>query len=459
MNLKFRFSILFTSFVAFILLVTSASIYVVYFNYRASDHFRRMRTEAFNISKEFYDIRKIHDSALLMNDFHQAHRNVLNEETVAVFDSGLNVLFKEPDTLSNKIEASIFEQIQKVPNGEYRYRNGIREYSGLYDDRTGLYIHISAIDRYGLSRLNTLKYILGGVFLASLFVTLVFSFFFARAAFRPLSNLGRQMQKVNEINLSERLDEGKEKNEVTQIAINFNRMLDRLKQAFDTQKNFVHHASHELRTPLATMLAFTESALRKDLDKEGYVKVLHSLKEDQEGMIELTNSLLLLSQYEKIQFSRQWPSVRIDELLYDAISIARKLLPGIEIELEFAGLPSNENDLLIHANEALLKVAFTNLFKNAWQYSKDKRVTVSIDADQGKLDVHVDNVGEHLQPSDAEKLKIPFFRGANSTSVKGFGLGLSIVHRIVSLHDASLDYKAMEPNINRFSIHFHQVQQ
>ncbi len=457
MNLKFRFAILFTSFVAIILLATSASIYVLYFNYRAGDHFRRLRSEGFAVSKEYFEIKKIRDSsAVLMNNLHQSHKNVLFEEHVVVFDSGLNILFKEPDTLTTHIDADFLASIQKEPSGEYRYREGNRESSGLYDDRTGLYVQVSAIDRYGINRLSTLKYILAGVFLASLFVTAIFSFLFARAAFKPLSNLGRQMQKVNEMNLSERLDEGKVKNEVTQIAINFNYMLDRLKQSFEAQKSFVHHASHELRTPLATMLSFTESALRKDLDKDGYRKVLHSLKEDQEGMIELTNSLLLLSQYEKIQFSRQWPAVRIDELLYDAISIARKLLPGIEIELEFAGLPSNEDDLIIHSNEALLKVAFTNLFKNAWLYSKDKKVTVAIDADEGKLEVHVDNAGEHLQPSEVEKLKVPFFRGANAANVKGFGLGLSIVHRIVSLHNAWLSYTAIEPNINRFTIHFNQ---
>jgi len=456
MNLKFRFALLFTFFVAIILLITSASIYILYFNYRSGDHYRRLRSEALNISKEFYEIKKIKDSIVLMNNLQQSHKNVLYEERVAVFDSGLNVLFKEPDTLSNAIDASLFEHIQKSPAGEYRFKNGNMECSGIYDDRTGLYIYISAIDRYGLNRLSTLKYILAGVFAASLFITAIFSFFFARAAFRPLSNLGRQMQKVNEMNLSERLEEGKTKNEVTQIAINFNSMLDRLKKGFDAQKNFVHHASHELRTPLATMLAFTESALRKDLDKDGYRKVLYSLKEDQEGMIELTNSLLLLSQYEKIKFSRQWPAVRIDELLYDAISIARKLLPGIEIELEFAGLPGNEEDLIIHTNEALLKVAFTNLFKNAWQYSIDKKVIVAIDADEGKLEVHVDNAGEHLQPAEIERLKVPFFRGTNAGNVKGFGLGLSIVHRIVSLHSAELSYTPVQPNINRFTIHFHQ---
>ncbi|MFX8797645.1 histidine kinase dimerization/phospho-acceptor domain-containing protein, partial [Acinetobacter baumannii] len=84
-------------------------------------------------------------------------------------------------------------------------------------------------------------------------------------------------------------------------------MLQRLNNAFEFQKNFVHYASHELRTPLAVMLSQTESALNKNLSPENFQKVLESLKEEQLNLIELTNSLLLLSQYEKLQFYFQLP--------------------------------------------------------------------------------------------------------------------------------------------------------
>ncbi|MFT2526190.1 histidine kinase dimerization/phospho-acceptor domain-containing protein, partial [Escherichia coli] len=72
--------------------------------------------------------------------------------------------------------------------------------------------------------------------------------------------------------------------------------------AFFFQKNFVQHASHELRTPLAVMLSQTESALHNQHTIEEYKKILESLREDQQQMIELTNSLLLISQYEKLDF-------------------------------------------------------------------------------------------------------------------------------------------------------------
>jgi signal transduction histidine kinase len=103
-----------------------------------------------------------------------------------------------------------------------------------------------------------------------------------------------------------------------------------------------------------------------------------------------------------------------------------------------------------------LKVAFTNLIKNAWQYSTDKKVFVTIDVTEKAMNVYFENNGKHLTASEVEKLKVPFFRGSNSSNVKGFGLGLSIVQRVIALHQATFDYTAIKPSINRFSIYFRQ---
>ena len=218
----------------------------------------------------------------------------------------------------------------------------------------------------GTVKPKSLELILGYVFGGAVFITLLTSVVFVRQVLSPLIKLSMQMQQTTELNLSEQLDIGKGKKEVNQIARNFNAMLERL--------------NHELRTPLATMLSQTESALRKDLSKEEYRKVLESLQEDQVGLIDLTNSLLLLSQYEKIQSSSKWPLMRIDEVLYDTISATKKMLNGVDVELQFTNVPDDEDELMIKGNEALLKVAFSNLIKNAWQYSSNKKVVVTIDA-------------------------------------------------------------------------------
>ena len=86
--------------------------------------------------------------------------------------------------------------------------------------------------------------------------------------------------------------------------------------------------------PLFAM-AQTESALRKNLTVTEAKEVLELLKEDQQEMIDLTNSLLLLSQYENISYSSNWPIVRIDEVIYDSIAAAQKTNEDININFEF----------------------------------------------------------------------------------------------------------------------------
>ena len=135
------------------------------------------------------------------------------------------------------------------------------------------------------------------------------------------------MQKISENNLQRvKVKSGRVNYEQRLVANQFNAMLERLERAFELQRSFVHHASHELRTPLATMLAKTELALRKELTIEDAKKVLASLRDDQREMIELTNSLLLLSQYERTTLSPEWPVVRLDEVLYDTMSMIKRML-------------------------------------------------------------------------------------------------------------------------------------
>ena len=452
MNLKLRFALFFTFFVAVILVISSSSIYFLYYNYRSGDYYKRLQSEARQTVDEFIANRAFRKGSGQMP--HPFRKDMFSNENLLILDSAYNVLFKDPDSYNYTSDEVLMKNIFAAPGFEYKYQIGERDCIGLYIEKQKLYVLISAVDQNGLRKLSTLQTILAAVFLGGILLTSIMSFFFVQHAFKPLAKLSLLMKSTTEMSLSERLDEPNGRNELNSIVQNFNGMLERLNEAFESQKSFVHHASHELRTPLATMLAQTEAALRKDLSIEEYRQVLQSLKEDQEGLVDLSNSLLLLSQYERIQSANKWPPIRIDEVLYDTMSNARKMLSPIEIELQFAQVPDDEKDLMVKGNEALLKVAFTNLIKNAWQYSADKKVMITIETSGQHVIVHFDNNGDHLSESEIDKLKVPFFRGSNAVNVKGFGLGLSIVQRIMLLHHGSFGYTIAASGINRFTAQF-----
>jgi signal transduction histidine kinase len=447
MNLKLRFALLFTSFVAVILIISSFTIYFLYSNYRQEDFFRRVKRGGLAIYDLYREEGNKRDSLKMIK---QVSRVVLLTQTEVVLDSTGRVIYKDPDTLTHFPNKVILDKIKA--SDEYTFQDDtMRQYMGIYMPDSQHYIWTSAYDRTGIKKMDNVKLILIGVLIGALLLTAFVSFFFVQSAFKPLRKLREQMQRTSDPNLAEKVIESRGNDEMKLIARSYNEMLERQKNVFNQQKSFVHHASHELRTPLASMLSQTESAFNRDLDVEGYKKTLLSLKEDQQEMIELTNSLLLLSQYEKLTFSEDWEILRIDEVLYDTIKATKKMLPQANISMEFLEIPKEEN-LLIKGNEALLRSAIRNLIRNAFQYSDNKSVTISLFADDDKVELIFDNSGTQLSKEEQKSLFIPFFRGDNAIKKKGHGLGLAIVQRITDVHKGHVSYAAIENNINRFVI-------
>jgi signal transduction histidine kinase len=450
MSLKIRFALLFSIVVAIILLLSSVSIYLLYSDHRKNEYTNQLKSEAMLTFDMFVDkLLNEKDTAILLskevgdNSMQQKCIKIFNTNKESVYSSSLAASF------DFKFESKVFDKIKKQK--EYYFLIDNREFLGIYIADAKTYVISSAIDIDGLNKLRKLKFILFAVFIVSVIITTSLSYFFVSSALRPLSKLNTQIQQTSELNLSQKVEGGSGNDEIAQIAKNVNEMLERLNKAFQLQKNFVHHASHELRTPLTTMYASTEAALNKKLSEADYKKVLTSLKEDQNSLIELTNSLLLLYQFDKLKFAPNFHSFRIDELIYDAIGYCKKVFPMVVIDFEFVNIPE-ESDLIIKANDVLLKSAFNNLIKNAFLYSDDKKLNISLVASETEMQINFDNRGYQLSETEIENIKIPFSRGENIGLVKGIGLGLSIVEKIITLHNGQFIYTPMANSVNRFSV-------
>ena len=454
MGIKLRFAILLTFFVSLILVASFSSIYLLYYNFREEEFYDRVEAEGQEFAEIVNDFKdqKVADEIKILKGL---HNNTLSNECLEIFDDKGTPINSLPDTFNYKIDPAFLLQVRRGINQKIKYFIGNKQYVVFYKDDTKNYVIASGYDISGLKRLSNLKYILIAVYFGAISITVFVSFSFVTKLLTPLTRLSNQIKHINESKLTERVEESVGNDEIAQIGKNFNSLLERLNNAFETQKTFVHHASHELRTPLATMYAQTESALKKDLSAAEYKLLLQSLKEDQQEMIELTNNLLLLSQYEKLNTSKEWPLIRIDEVIFDSISFTKKLYPNAEILFSFENIPENEDDIMFKGNEPLLKSAFGNLIKNGYLYSADKKVTITINYNSNYIFIHFDNLGNNIS-STFEKLITPFYRGENSTKIKGFGLGLSIVERIMKLHNGKLSYQLIEHNTNRFTIQLHK---
>ncbi len=450
MNLKLRFALLFTFFVAVILLISSVTIYFLYYNYRESDFYERVKNEGvqfYNTTSQNANRSDIASKILTSI----LHNSTVYDERVVILDGNGKIVNKIPDTLHFTADQALLDKI-KLQKEYYWYDDNNYQYVGLAVMNTGYAVIAAGFDKPGFQKLSNLKLILVFVFVGGLILTAFMSFFFVRQAFMPLTKLSMQMKKTTFQNLTQRIEVTDTKDEINDIARNFNGMLERLDGAFDFQRSFVYHASHELRTPLATMLSQTESALGKKMTEEEYQKLLISLKEEQQEMIELTNSLLLISQYDNMGYIQNWPDLRIDEVIYDTVGQAKRMLPNLTLNVMFSTIPENDNDFIIEGNDTLLKLAFINLIKNAYLYSIDQKVNITLESDGEVIFVHVDNTGTQLPNDEKDRIMTPFFRGGNALKTKGYGLGLSIVNRFISVHKGTVTYTPIGNDINRFTV-------
>jgi signal transduction histidine kinase len=254
--------------------------------------------------------------------------------------------------------------------------------------------------------------------------------------------------------MSERLNEGKRKDEIDQLAITFNEMLTNLEIAFKSQKDFISNASHELRTPLTVMISESDYLLSHKREQKEYINHISRLINDLKELNSLLNSLLELAQISKdngINFT----SIRIDEILYNSIYQVkmkyknRKIVPKIQY-------PENENELLINGNSGLLTIAFNNLIDNACKFSNDD-VNIEFLIAEKFITINISDKGIGIPSAELNSIYMPFKRASNAKFKSGFGIGLSLVNKIIELHDATLDVFSEVNEGSRFEIVFKKL--
>lgn len=448
MNIKVRFAFWFTIFVSVVLFISSLIIYILYSNFRAKEFYSRLSKEGISTHELFFD-KKINNTNLNVRELEKDNEFALINLGIIIFDSSKKKVYNYPDTFYQNIGQQKFKQA--FLNKEVKLLENSKEACFQYFDESGYYVYVSALDKYGVRKLNNIKLILVGVLLGGIVLSAIVSFLFVRQAFKPLRELSNQMLSTKNIEQTEPIKASDANDEISLIAKSYNSMIEQLKKSFEHQKNFVSHASHELRTPLATMLSQTEAALTNSFSSEQLRSVLVSLKEDQQGMIELTNSLLLLSQYENELAKKEFDIIRIDDILINCIEDTKKIFYDAIFTLDFLNVP-NEEDLYFMGNRTLIISAFRNLLKNGYQYSDNKKVATKVFANKTVIDIYFENTGEIIIEQQRDKLFIPFYRADNKNEQKGHGIGLAIVQRIVNVSNGTITYLTKGNSINCFHV-------
>jgi signal transduction histidine kinase len=198
-----------------------------------------------------------------------------------------------------------------------------------------------------------------------------------------------------------------------------------------------------LRTPLAGLKSEIQVALEDERTPDEYRKVLHSLLNDTQRLIQLTNSLLQLAQSEKKEERTiNFQSLRLDELIFQTQEELQTLHSDYQIHIDFEDIPENEQDITLLGNAPLLKTVFNNLMDNACKYSPNKRADVRIGFDDKNCSIRVIDRGIGIPENETQRIFEPLYRAKNATAFRGYGIGLSVCRRIVDMHRGTIQVKS-----------------
>ena len=275
---------------------------------------------------------------------------------------------------------------------------------------------------------STLLELLGGVV----------TYFIVGHALKPLRKIADKMEEVQAQNLSDSRLEENEVKELNQISVSYNKMLERLSEAFDVQRQFTANAAHELRTPLSLMqvqLDLYHSTQHKHND-ECTEQTITMVMEQNEKLSKMIKTLLDMSELQSVERD---DIIMVDALVEEVIADLEPL--AIEKNIRLIGNCRNAN---MQGSDILIYRVVYNLVENAIKYNHSGgQVTVTSYQKDKNVYLSVEDTGSGIPRELKERVFEPFFRVDKSRSreLGGVGLGLALVHEIVRAHDGSITVK------------------
>lgn len=262
------------------------------------------------------------------------------------------------------------------------------------------------------------------------------TYFVSGHALKPLRDFSAKVEKVQVQNLTASVIDEKGASELVRLGDSYNKMLMRLSDAFEVQRQFTGNAAHELRTPLALIQAQLDlynSSAHPNVDSET-AETIQMAAEQTERLTKLVKTLLDMSELQTVARTDEIElGALVEEVLADLEPLARER--GIALNAGCCGeLYMTGSDILIY------RVVF-NLVENAIRYNRDGgSVYVSVNKRDTNAVIAVRDTGRGISPEYIERVFEPFFRVDKSRSreLGGVGLGLALVREIVRLHDGSI---------------------
>jgi signal transduction histidine kinase len=354
-------------------------------------------------------------------------------ENISIFNDAFERVYSlQPD--AQPVAIKTLQAIQNTGNLDFKHVN-LHGY-GIIQTGASLRNYFVLAEGYcDPKSINQLRNILIFSFLLGIGAVALGGWYFAGQALQPMRNIVQQVDTIHASNLNKRVTSSNNHDEIAHLSETFNHLLERVEQAFKMQKQFISNVSHELKNPITVMRTQIEVALQRERNPEIYQKTLHSLLEDLSNLTQVHEKLLQLAKLHSEDLKLVFEPVRIDELLWQVRETVLKTHPKAKITIQLENMPSDDTELEIPANEALLRTAILNLVENGCKYGFENRVLVHLNIQpQGAHFLKIINQGEVIPKEEIALLFEPFYRSPRHIGLKGSGIGLSLTKSILLQH-------------------------
>ncbi|MGY6520318.1 MAG: HAMP domain-containing sensor histidine kinase [Mongoliitalea sp.] len=439
MNLKIRITLWFTALTVLILVIFMGIIYFSAYQNRLSEFYEILEKEAITKANLLLDTSL---DAETLQTIYRKNKEILYEVEVAIYNDAEELIYHDAvDIDFVKETPEMFEAIRRSKQLKFLQENWqVLGFVYEFDDQKYL-ITSAAYDYYGYNKLQNVRDTMIISLLLGLVLLVLLGFYFSKRMLSPVSEMIVEAELISASNLHLRLRESANKDELNQLAQTFNKLLERLERSFDSQKQFVSYVAHEVRTPLAAMITELEWVLQKDRNLSEYQSTIENILQDSHKLSKLTSDLLDFAKANYDRSEVRFKETRIDEVLLEASQQVQQENPDYKIDIEF-GAGFEDQEVSLEGNEYLLVLALKNLIHNACKFSKEKNCQVAVDVRGLMIQVTIKDQGIGIPQKELSKIFDPFFRGTNKSFSKGSGIGLTLVKKIIDLHEGSIEVQS-----------------
>jgi len=266
---------------------------------------------------------------------------------------------------------------------------------------------------------------------------------------KPISRLNKATNELSKGNYRVRVNYAGN-DEIARLNRSFNLMAQQLAKQEETRQQFISDVSHEFQTPLTAIQGFATILKNEVLPDEQRKKYADIILFHSKRLSTLSKNMLQLTILEGEDIKLEVSEFSLVKQIQRIIETEGNLAKSKDIEIEF-NIP--KNDVIIEADESRLEQVWINLINNALKYTNDHGVvTIGIKKTSKEVEVSIQDTGVGMSKEAISHIFERFYRQDKSRSVEGNGLGLSIVKRIIDLHNGTIDVVSIEDGGSKFTV-------